>query len=476
MKSRQDGHGLTLARALGVGPGEVVSLVGGGGKTSTMFRLARELSSEGGRVVVTTTTHIYAPGPTDCPALVLGESLKELLAKTRTALSAHGIVGVGRAVRDDGRLAGIGPAWVDLLRAELPGPSFLVEADGSKCRPFKAPADHEPVIPSSTNLVVPVAGLSALGRSLDNENVHRPERVAELAGVELGSTITPKLIAAVLTHPEGGLRGVPPQARVVPLLNQADDDQRLESGRQLARELLRRGCRRVVIAALREPGATAVREVVVAADSDRNNQKFASRSQVSVVVLAAGESRRMGRLKLGLLLEGKSLLRRVVETALASSAAEVLIVLGHKATELEGELPTDSRLRVIYNRDYAEGQSSSIKAGITAVHPESEAVVFLLGDQPLITVEAIEKLIEAFCAGKGRLLQVSYRGRRSHPVLFGRSLFPELLAVTGDQGGREVLARHHAEVATVDLDLDYPEDIDTPEDYERLTGKLANRQ
>jgi molybdenum cofactor cytidylyltransferase len=167
-------------------------------------------------------------------------------------------------------------------------------------------------------------------------------------------------------------------------------------------------------------------------------------------------------------------LRRVVETALASPVDEVVVVLGHGAAELEPELPLDSRLRTVYNPDYATGQSSSLKAGINIIASQAQAAVFLLGDQPLISSQAIEALVSAFRSRHSAVVRPRYRGTPGHPVLFARALFAELLQVTGDQGGRELIARHQAEVETVELDLEPPADIDTRDDYSQFVRKFSD--
>ena len=99
---------------------------------------------------------------------------------------------------------------------------ILNEADGSRMRPFKAPAAHEPVIPAETTLVVPVVGADVFGQPLDAEHVHRPELVSALSGAPLGAPITPEIVARVLAHPEGGRKGVPAGARVVVLINKVE--------------------------------------------------------------------------------------------------------------------------------------------------------------------------------------------------------------------------------------------------------------
>jgi molybdenum cofactor cytidylyltransferase len=462
------GRKLTLAGALGVAPREIVALVGAGGKTSALLQLAKELTLQGGRVLVTTTTHIYPPSEgTACT--VVEDSFQALVEAVGAAIKHHSLIIAARGRDAEGKLTGIEPAWIGKLREELPLTYLLVEADGARGRAFKAPAEHEPVIPSATDRVVPVVGLSVIGQPLSAELVHRPERVAALAAAQLGDPVTPAMVAAVLRHPAGTTRGAPAGARIVPLLNQADDDKRLESGQQIARELRPWGATRIVIAALRE--ATPVRELAVAISAGDASMPS---PVVAAIVLAAGEGRRMGSLKLALRLGTKTLLQHVTEAALAAPVQEVVVVLGHGAAELKGEVPGDKRLRTVYNPDYAQGQSASLRVGIESLSPQTEAALFLLGDQPLVRPESIAALIDTFRNCRTTLIQPLYRGVPGHPVLFARALFPELLQVTGDRGGRDVLIRHREDVAKVDLDLEAPEDVDTKEDYLRLLKDRAD--
>ncbi len=457
------GTGLTLTEAFEIRPGEIVALVGGGGKTSTLFRLGAEIAATECRAIGATTTHILPPQPDECSSVVLEPTLDRLLLAAERAFATARFITVARGHTADGRLAGIPPEWVVQLQRGLGHPTMLVEADGSKSRPFKAPAAHEPVIPAETTLVIPVVGLSILGAPLTNERVHRPEIVASLAGARLGETVSAEIVAAVLAHAEGGRRTAPPAARFIPLLNQADGEAELAGGREVARALVARGVGRVVIGAVRQ--ASPVREVVVAQDGG---------ARVTAVVLAAGLGRRMGRLKLGLALGGKPLLQHVVDAALASVADEVLAVVGHQADELQALVPAHDRLRMVLNPDYATGQSASIRAAVAALSADTDAVLFLLGDQPTITPAIIDAVVHAFRARRAPAVQPVFRGTPGHPVLFARSLFPELLGVTGDEGGREVLRRHLTDREAVPLDCDAPGDVDTAADYERLLAGFEN--
>jgi molybdenum cofactor cytidylyltransferase len=281
-------------------------------------------------------------------------------------------------------------------------------------------------------------------------------------------------MSSVLVHPEGGARGLPPAARFVVLLNQADDVDRLAAGRQAAIEAVCLGARRVVIASAREP--QPVRAVAVSPQSGSHTQRpHVAATRVSAVVLAAGQALRMGQPKLKLPLGGKGLLCRVVETALAAPVDEVVVVLGAHAVEMAEELPPDRRLRAVYNPRYVAGQSTSLIVGLGALSPAAQAAAFLLGDQPLVSPDVLSSLIDVHVRTHSQIVQPLYWDGPGHPVLFARALFPELLEASGDRGGREVLTRHRAEIATVRVEHLAPADVDTVADYERLACLFSGR-
>ncbi|MEE8472066.1 MAG: selenium cofactor biosynthesis protein YqeC, partial [Dehalococcoidia bacterium] len=171
-----------------------------------------------------------------------------LLARLPRCLGRHPLAAVGSALDSDGKVVGIDPDWVGPLRG-LPGiGNIIIEADGAAGRPFKAPRSHEPVIPDQCDLVVPIVGIDAVGKVLGEEWVHRAERVAALASIDLGQPVTAEVVATVMLHPQGNIKGAPPGARVVPLINKVDDDNLLDRARELARRLLERGAGRVVLA------------------------------------------------------------------------------------------------------------------------------------------------------------------------------------------------------------------------------------
>ena len=203
-----------LAAALGLGAHELVSLVGGGGKTTALFALGRQL--RGTRILTTTTK--MGRNRTGGRPLLLSPTDDEVEA----AAAAHGSVLVWRA--EDGHKA-LGVAGETCERWFTRADHVIVEADGSRQRPFKAPADHEPVVPAGSTFVVACVGAAALGRPI-TAGCHRPELVAALAGCEPHDPLTPGRLAAVLTHPDGSRKNCPPGAAYAVLVNRVDDDRR----------------------------------------------------------------------------------------------------------------------------------------------------------------------------------------------------------------------------------------------------------
>jgi molybdenum cofactor cytidylyltransferase len=192
---------------------------------------------------------------------------------------------------------------------------------------------------------------------------------------------------------------------------------------------------------------------------------------IAAVVLAAGTSSRMGRQKLLLPMEGeRPLIRLSVERVLAGGLDDVVVVLGRDADTVMGAL-AGLPVRTVVNPRYADGQSTSLRAGLDALRPETEAALIALGDQPLPEPELIRRLVATHRETRQPIVVPHYRDGRGNPVLFAAVLFDELRAVTGDQGGRGVVARDPGRVAEVAVDAPMPADVDTWTDYESLVGR-----
>ncbi len=281
---------MNLLQALTVRPDDCVAVVGAGGKTSLCWRLARELAQQGEPVVFTTTTRIRQPAPGAFDLLEVSDisQVSDALALSsgwRTACVAAAIDG---AIDDTPvaeslmpavhtKLAGFSGEDVRRLHTMLAHGStpvtLLVEADGARGLLLKAPAEYEPVIPRCASVVCVVAGLDALGRPLDERVAHRIERIAALTGAQAGDIITPDILVALLSHPDGGLKRIPAGARAIAVLNQRDVNQPHPDGARIARALAARGFDRAVVAALR--GAWPVLQMIESATNTQSASRDA---------------------------------------------------------------------------------------------------------------------------------------------------------------------------------------------------------
>jgi probable selenium-dependent hydroxylase accessory protein YqeC len=227
------------AEAFQLQPGEVISLVGGGGKTTLMFALARELASTGKYVVTTTTTKILEPNPEQSPLLLLDTDEAGLMKSFTLHITKLKHVTLAAEKLPTGRLKGISPQMVSKLARSKRVDYIIVEADGAAGKPLKAPNATEPVIPPNTTLVIPVIGVDAVGISLSPDNVFRPEIISRLLNLPEQESISARFIAALITHPEGIIKGTPAAARVIPFINKVDIDGGLEKAGELAAEILK---------------------------------------------------------------------------------------------------------------------------------------------------------------------------------------------------------------------------------------------
>ncbi len=242
---------MELREALALRNHDVVAFVGGGGKTTSMYRLCREASAAGLRAVASGTARFTLPTDRMSVPILIEADEAKLSAVVRAHLSAPGWVVAARDPGSKGRLQPLSEPAVDAL-ARAPDVDLVVlEADGSAMRSFKAPADHEPAVPRAATLVVSVVGADVFGRPLNESLVHRPERVSALTGAQIGSEVTPELVASVLSDPEGGRKRIPPGARYAVLINKVNPE-RLPIARQTAKLLIAAGVERVVLARAQE--------------------------------------------------------------------------------------------------------------------------------------------------------------------------------------------------------------------------------
>ncbi len=231
-------HKRKLFHILGIEKNSVISVTGGGGKTTTIFTIAQEVAAEGWSVLITTTTAMLHPDleSQEYDQLFINE---DHMLPIQEKNWGSGITIAARMFDyKTGKTLGFDPQVIDKLSAASIYDLILVEADGAKNLPIKAPAAHEPVIPESTNMVLGLIGLDALDKPLNERYVHRPQQLSELSGVTIDSPITGQVIEALVHSPLGVFKGSPTAAQQVVILNKAATADHAEKGRQIGETIL----------------------------------------------------------------------------------------------------------------------------------------------------------------------------------------------------------------------------------------------
>lgn len=436
---------MDLFRALRVAPSSSIAFAGAGGKTTGIFQLAREIHRNVSQAIIVTATshlgtwqthladqHIIAHTPSDVRNTEL-----------------RGITLITGDIEGD-RTQPISTdalSWLHASHKSISTP-LLIEADGSRQKPLKAPKENEPPIPKWIDVVVYVAGLSALGKPLDEEFVHRTEVFAKLSGLKIGEIITPLALIRVLSNSEGGLKNIPSQAKRILLLNQAETPELQSIAQNMSRPLLA-GFDSVIIANLKESVIHAVQEPIAG------------------IILAAGESKRFGQVKQLLQWRGESFVHAVAKTAIESGLSPVTVVTGSDADAVARAV-AGLDVQIVKNENWQSGQSSSVRTGLQALPQRTGAAIFLLADQPQIPVAVIRGLMEAHAKGLYPIVApLVLQERRANPVLFDRDTFPDLMKLEGDVGGRAIFDKHRVEyLPWHDDSLLF--DVDKPEDYPRM--------
>ncbi|HNS37224.1 MAG TPA: selenium cofactor biosynthesis protein YqeC, partial [Anaerolineaceae bacterium] len=355
---------MDLRRALRVDAGSRVAFVGAGGKTTAMFQLAHQLPQP---VLVTTTTHLgdwqisladhhRILDPNDVSWIdEIAEHNSGIWLLTGPLTGAHRFTGPSSKSLAQIRCAAEGHNW-----------PVLIEADGSRQKPIKMPADYEPAIPDWVNHVVVVCGLSGLNKPLSADWFHRPELATELLKLESGSPLTADHLTAILTHPLGGLKNIPVGCQRSVLLNQADELEDKPILGELPKQLT---------SAYHRAFTASLKQKVVGPVCERT----------AAVILAAGAASRFGAPKVLLNWDGIPFIRRVALTALESGLEPVVVVLGSNDAQIRPAL-NDLNVVVIHNSEWQTGQSSSVRLGVLLAEKYGcGGAGFLLADQPQVT-------------------------------------------------------------------------------------------
>ena len=441
---------LTLARALRLDqiPAPRVAFVGAGGKTTALFQAAQELAP----CIVTTTTHLGAWQTDQADQHIIIRKMEDVNQLEEIAFS--GIILVTGA-EEKNRLKALKPEELHWLEQfcnyhSLP---LLLEADGARGKPLKAPKAHEPVIPEFVKTAVVVAGLSGLGKALNEENIYNAEGFGKL-GKRKEERISAEMLANVLMHNEGGLKGIPPHVRKVALLNQADTPELQSIGGKIAKTILSKFD--AVIAGTLKPSNLSTFQ-------PSNIQTF---ERPAAIILAAGSSSRFGEPKQLLDYHGKAFIRVVAETALKAELDPIVVVTGAEHDKISAVL-ADLPVNVVQNPNWADGQSSSIQVGVENLNSNTGSALFLLADQPQVTPTVIRALVEEHARTLHPVIAPMVEDRRANPVLFDRVTFSALMKLKGDIGGRGIFSQFSPKYIHWN-DSGLLLDVDTPEAYQKL--------
>ena len=191
-----------------------------------------------------------------------------------------------------------------------------------------------------------------------------------------------------------------------------------------------------------------------------------SRNNVAGIIIAAGESKRLGRIKQLLPWSGKTLIEFVIQTTLKCKLEPINVILGSNCDQIAPFL-VDSKVNIIYNQLWKEGKGTSISLGINSLPENIDAAIIFVVDQPFLNMQLINTLIKVFELKKADIVAPYFQGIQTNPVLFNRLVFPELIKLTGEEGGRTLFNKFHLEKLVWD-DEKILLDIDTFKDYEKI--------
>lgn len=443
-------HRQPIAAALRPGRARCIYLIGGGGKSTLLRCLGEEYRAAGKPVIRTTTTKVRIGQFGEETVWLTGQEISRL----QEEMAAGRIPLVAGGVREDlGKYTGISLSELDVLVREpgLAGTRFLVEADGARGRPLKVPYPHEPVVGPGGPVVL-LIGAEILGAEVGPRDVYNFEGIRQILGGPDPIRLDTESMVRLITHPRGCFARVPARSPRRVLLNKAEDPESRRRALALRERLASIGIPTV-------SGSLHQGRLYGRVDDPADPAP-------AILVLAAGESTRMGTPKQTLSCGPENFLEATV--ARFRPWGRVTVVLGHRARAIR----RDSQLgdaRIVVHRGYREGMGSSLAAGMAPLLKGGDpGVLVTLCDMPHLAPGTLAELVRQ-AAGSQKILVPVYRGRRGHPVYFPRRFFPVLARLTGDEGARGVLSAHPGWVREVPVeDGAVVEDIDRPDTYEKI--------
>ena len=453
-----------------------VSIVGAGGKTTLLYLLGNHLQEAGFKVLLTTTTMVYYPDS--------DENINNLTFWGSKIIEIEYKQGFEQ---DKRKIKGFDKEEMECFVENGQFNDFdfvLIEADGAKRMPIKAPNENEPVVISFSDIVIGVVGLDSLGKAINEENTHRPAELIKVFNKDFGDIIIENDIKNLVLSENGLFKNSPVLAKKVLVLNKADTAEMIKSGEKII-DLLMNGLNGysnsmvsnfkidyLMISSL-EKGKT--HKVV--------NMCPEIMPKISIVVFAAGEGIRMGVEKLLLEIDGISILDRVLNSVMQIKTSEdktetkskeiTETILVYSADRVKEIAEKHKIANIIKNHEPERGMSSSLKLAVEKTAPDSDAFMFFMGDQPFISKKTVEKLIGKWLEDNSRIVVPCFAGKKGNPVIFPSSFRKQLLEVTGDKGGREIISLNFDKINFVEIEESIEgHDIDDPATYEKYKGGL----
>ena len=439
----------------------VIAVVGGGGKTSLIFRLMEEFAAGGKKVIVTTTTHMaYEP---DRPFAEDGDTDK--ICDQLKNFSYTVAAGLDRS---KGKIGCLPKEKLSELKKLCD--VLLIEADGAKRLPLKVPGEWEPVIPEFVDLVIGVVGMDALGEPI-RKTCHRPEKVAAFLGKGMEEAVAEDDIVKIAVSEEALRKCVGERAYRV-LLNKADIPGKAEAAEKIAENLEKQGVCAVWGSLQRENYNSICNcidrteekaEVWMNKLQEPQNKGSQAQEKPTFIMLAAGNSRRFGSNKLLYEIDGVPMYLRTLEKLQKAASelgnCEIIVVTQYEEIAAKAQ---KSGVRVLINPHPERGISSSMQIGL-ATAKESSACLFTVSDQPWLTTETIVDLVRKFQSEQKGMACTILNNKTGNPCIFSRKYYQELMEITGDKGGKQIINRHPEDVAYLEIeDAKELVDVDVP--------------
>ena len=412
----------------------VLSVVGGGGKTSLIFRMMEELTAVGKKVLITTTTHMaYEP---DRPFAEDGD-----IIRIKQNLEEHGYTIAAALDREKCKISALPEEKLKEIKALAD--VILIEADGAKRCPLKVPASWEPVIWKPTDLVIAVAGMDAAGEPI-REVCHRPEKVADFLGKEAEEKLTEEDIVRIAVSTEALRKCVDGREYRV-LLNKSDIPGKSQAAERIADRLEEQG----IHAAW---GSLKGRDYYIFGEAETGSNKAAQmqskRVKLAFIMLAAGNSRRFGSNKLMYEVDGVPMyqrtLRQLRKAAEKIPDSRIILVTQPQYSEII-DVVKGTGAEVLFNPQPERGIASSMQIGLESAK-DADACMFTVADQPWLTAETIIALYDAFQSENKGMACIRHGEKTGNPCVFSKKYYKELMGITGDRGGKQVIKRHPEDV------------------------------